>query len=77
MNKAIRKLQQPADKKPLDPHKTICVCKHDGKEVGRIPATAPNAPDYIQELMLLYGSLQVEYEEDTTGGLMAMIHGRR
>lgn len=32
----------------LDQHKTICAIRDSsGKEVGRIPATAPNATEYI------------------------------
>ncbi len=58
----------------LDPHKTICVCKVDGREVGRIPATAPNAATYMTRLARLYGSLQVDYEPDPTGGLPAVLH---
>ncbi len=60
----------------LDPNKTICVCKHNGKEVGRIPATAPNTLVYIQELASHYGDLQVDYEEDPTGGLLAALYQR-
>jgi hypothetical protein len=67
------------EKKPLDPYKTICVCKVGGKEVGRIPATAKNAPAYLDEMARTYagrpGGMQVEYEEDQTGGLLAAIHG--
>ncbi|MCK9459493.1 MAG: hypothetical protein M0R80_07635 [Proteobacteria bacterium] len=58
----------------LDPYKTICVCRHDGKEVGRIPATAPNAIAYIDELARQYGSLNVDYEADPTDGLLAALH---
>ena len=63
------------EQKPLDPYKTICVCKHNGKEVGRIPATAKRAPAYLQELASRYGSLEVEYEEDPTAGLPAGLFG--
>jgi hypothetical protein len=61
----------------MDPHKTILVCKHNGKEVGRIPATAPNAEAYMTELARHYGKLEVEYVPDETGGLLAMLHGAR
>jgi hypothetical protein len=61
--------------KPRDPHKTILVCKHTGREVGRIPATAANASDYVQTLASHYGELTVDYEDDPTGGLLAAIHG--
>lgn len=66
---------------PLDPHKTILVLKCQGKEVGRIPATAPNASAYLQEMASVYakreGGMQVDYEPDPTGGLLALLHGRR
>lgn len=61
------------EKEPLDPHKTICVCYHNGKEVGRIAATARNASAYMTELASVYGDLQVDYEEDPTGGLLAFL----
>lgn len=61
--------------KPLDPRKTILVCRVDGREVGRKPASSPNASDYLQELALHYGrqgkSMTVDYEPDETGGLLA------
>ena len=63
--------------KRLDPHKTICVIKKEGKKVGSIPATAPNASAYIDEMTRIYGNIMVEYEEDTTGGLLAALHGPR
>lgn len=58
----------------MDPYKTMLVCKANGKEVGRIPATAPNANDYLQELASHYGGLQVDYVEDDTAGLIAELH---
>lgn len=57
-----------------DPYKTMLVCKHDGKEVGRIPATAPNASAYMQELATHYGQLEVEYVHDENAGLLAQLH---
>lgn len=57
----------------LDPYKTILVLKHNGKEVGRIPATAPNANTYITELVRFYGACQIDYEPDETEGLFAML----
>jgi len=60
----------------LDPYKTICVCKHKGKEVGRIPATAPNAEAYITELVRHYGEINVDYVADETGGLLHALHQR-
>ena len=64
-----------ADNK-LDPYKTICVVKHKGKEVGRIPATAPNAEAYITELVRHYKEVEVEYVPDETGGLLALLYQR-
>lgn len=63
-------------KKPLDPNKTVCVCKHKGREVGRIAATAPNASDYLQELARQYGELQVDYEEQEAGGMILNLLGK-
>ena len=63
--------------KPLDPYKTICVVKHKGKEVGRIPAAAKNAAAYMTELAIHYGGVTVDYEPDTTDGLSLLIHGSR
>ncbi len=60
---------------PLDPYKTILVLKHKGKEVGRIPATAKNVSAYLQEMASHYKEMAVDYEEDTTGGLLAALHG--
>jgi hypothetical protein len=45
-------------KRPLDPHKTILILKHDGKEVGRVAATAPNANEYMEELGRHYKEIQ-------------------
>lgn len=59
----------------MNPYKTMCICKHNGKEVGRIPATAVTAPDYISELASHYGSLEVEYVYDKNAGLLAELHG--
>lgn len=59
------------NKPPLNPHSVICVCKHDGKEVGRIAATAPNAEAYMTELTRCYGSLEVEYVEDPDGAIIS------
>jgi len=56
--------------------KTICVVKHDGKEVGRIPATADNASAYMEELAKHYGGVQVEYEQNEDAGLLALLHSR-
>lgn len=61
---------------PLDPYKTILVLKHNGKEVGRIPAKAPNAEAYVNELTGFYKSLQIDYEPDPTGGLLYALHAK-
>lgn len=61
--------------KQTDPYKTMYVCKHNGKEVGRIPATAVRAPDYINELASHYGDLDVEYVYDEHASLFAEFHG--
>lgn len=61
----------------MDPDKTILVCKHNGKEVGRIPATAPNAEKYLETMTQIYGFLQVDYEPDLTGGLLSELHQDR
>ena len=50
---------------PMNPENTICVVKNqEGKEIGRIAATAPNASQYIEELMLHSGGGTVDYIED-------------
>ena len=58
-------------KKQLDPHKTICVCKSKGREVGRVAATAPNASAYMTELAQHYGELEVEYVEDEVAAMVS------
>lgn len=58
---------------PLDPHKTICVCYHKGRKVGSITATSPKASAYLQEMTSHYGELEVRYEADPTGGLLALL----
>jgi hypothetical protein len=60
----------------LDPKKTICVCYHNGKEVGRVPATAPRAIDYIDELARRYDSLEVKYEAVPDCPLLAVLYSR-
>ncbi len=60
----------------LDPNNTICVLKHDGKEVGRIAATAKNASQYINGLASHYGELKMEYVEDATSAMIdRMVRG--
>lgn len=65
---------------PLNPHTTILVVKCDGREVGSIPATAPNASAYLDEMAQIYGKqgqVTVDYKADPTGGLLAAMHGGR
>jgi hypothetical protein len=57
----------------LDPKKTICVCKVDGREVGRIPATASNANQYLTDMALRHNGMVVDYEEDPMG-LQSSLH---
>lgn len=59
-----------------DPYKTMCVVKHDGKEVGRIPATAPNAEAYISELASFYHGVDVDYVHDENAVFLAELHRR-
>lgn len=64
--------------KELRPEHTMLICKNkDGREVGRIPAAAPNASAYMQELASHYGELKIEYEEDRNAGLLALLHSPR
>lgn len=65
------------EERVLDPHKTILVVKHHGREVGRIPATVPNAEQYLTEMARMYGDCAVDYEPDPTRGLLALLHERR
>lgn len=62
---------------PKDPYKTMCVCKHGGREVGRIPATAPNAEAYMESLRKIYGQIDVDYVHDRNAGLLAALHSPR
>ena len=63
------------ESQPLNPHKTILVCKVQGREVGRIRATAENAEAYLIDLAIRYREMQVDYESDPTDGLLAVLHG--
>ena len=56
---------------PLNPHSTICVVKHKGREVGRIAATAPNASAYISELARSYKGCTVDYVEDEDAAMIS------
>jgi len=58
-------------KRPLDPHKTILILKHDGKEVGRVAATAPNANEYMEELGRHYKEITVDEIEDADAAMIS------
>lgn len=62
---------------PMDPAKTILVLKCQGREVGRILETAPNASAYLEVMNGYYskkeGGMQVDYESATMGGLLALL----
>lgn len=64
---------------PLDPHKIIVVIKDStDAEVGRIPATAPNASAYIDATVRAHPpKCTVDYEQDENASLLAMLHSRR
>ena len=49
----------------MKPGQTTCVIKKDGKEVGRILATDPNAPTYIESLAKQYDGVSIDYEAYT------------
>ena len=53
----------------------MCVIKHNGKEVGKVPACAVNAEAYINELASHYGSLNIEYVYDRNAAFLAAMHG--
>lgn len=71
----LMQAQQPGVKM-LDPYKVMCVCKHNGKEVGRIAAAAHNAEAYMTELVRHYGDLQIEYVEDATAAMVSQMLSR-
>ncbi len=50
---------------PLNPNNTICVLKHDGREVGRVAATAKHAQEYIKTMTEFYDKIEIEYVEDS------------
>lgn len=61
----------------MDPSSIICVIKNsDGKEVGRIAATAANATLYINELGRHYGSLTIDYEQDSDAAMISRMLSR-
>lgn len=62
--------------KPLNPANTICVAYKDGKEVGRIAATAKNAAQYLDDLAKHHGGIEVQYEENADDAMVGrMISG--
>lgn len=60
----------------LNPQNTMCICKHNGKEVGRIAATAPNAAIYMEELARQYKDLDVTYVEDKDAAMINRMFSR-
>lgn len=63
--------------KNLDPERTTLVIKHNGTEVGRVPATSISAPKRIEQLGRKYGVVTVDMEEDPDAGLIASVLGSR
>lgn len=61
------------DEKQVNPYDVMCVIKHEGKEVGRIAASAPNASDYIDRLVSRYGHLTVDYEQNPTEAMVSRL----
>lgn len=70
---AIRQLLVGQGKPQLDPYKVMCVCKHNGREVGKVAAAASNAEAYITELVRHYGDIEVEYVEDATAAMVSQM----
>ena len=57
---------------PLQPDETICVCYNaQGREVGRIPATARNVNGYMAGLARKHGTIEVKHEKDVDNAIMA------
>lgn len=62
------------NQQPLNPNNTVLVVKNkDGKEIGRIAATAPNATDYLNELARHYKEMSVDYEEDADYAMVSRL----
>ena len=61
---------------PMRPEQTILVCRHNGREVGRIPATARTAEIYLEEMALHYKHMVVEYEYDENADLIALFKNK-
>lgn len=55
---------------PLNPYSVMCVITHEGKEVGRIAAAAHNAEAYLTDMTKRYGSISVEYVEDSNAAMI-------
>ena len=45
----------------MNPENVVCVCKHNGIEVGRIKATDPTSEEYVTKLTRQYDGLVVDY----------------
>ena len=60
----------------LNPESTMLVLKHNGKEVGRIAATASNANDYTTEMARHYKDLQIDYEENKDAAMISRLLSR-
>lgn len=53
------------ERKPLDPHKVVCVVKNQqGQEVGRYAADDPDTEKKLTELCRVHGSIGVDYVEN-------------
>lgn len=64
------------EKKPLDPHNTVCVVKDKtGAVLARIRATAPDASRRMEELSRQHGGVSVEYVEDAAAASVAGLLG--
>jgi len=62
------------DNTALDPAKTVCVIRHNGKQVGRIAATGPNASEYIAGLVQHYREgVTVDYEQIETEAMVSRL----
>lgn len=59
----------------MDPHKTMLVIKHEGREVGRISATAKNVQAYLEELARFYNGIEIDCIPDENAEFLAMLHG--
>lgn len=51
----------------------LVVKTRDGREVGRVPASALNASAYIEELTRFYGDVQIVQEQDKDAWLYAAL----